>query len=302
MIAIDLGSNTIRFLSYDCASGVSQKVSETIVRTAEGMHETGKIGDAALERIVTAIKEAKNAMDFSGPVAAVCTAAFRNASNQQEALKRLETAAGVRFKVIDPETEGYLTSLAVFKAASKVQPIKRLWMLDVGGASTELAYTDGVKTVSKSFDLGIVTAAEKYKSSERMLSGYRKTFEEIREFMADMRHAFKSPQMLAATSGTPTTMAAMKLGMTYKNYDREKVNGTELTLPDMEKSYRKLLGSEKAAREELVGVGREDLIMAGILLVKEIQTMSGFERCTVFDDGLREGLAIAGCKELAGKK
>ena len=48
----------------------------------------------------------------------------------------------------------------------------------------------------------------------------------------------------------------------------------------------------------VVGLGREDLIIAGILIYKEIFEATGFNDCTVFDDGLREGLAIAVCKKI----
>jgi len=48
-------------------------------------------------------------------------------------------------------------------------------------------------------------------------------------------------------------------------------------------------------RETTVGVGRSDLIAAGILIYKQIFNCVEFKSCIVIDDGLREGLALDSC-------
>jgi len=58
------------------------------------------------------------------------------------------------------------------------------------------------------------------------------------------------------------------------------------------------LALEIPERQRLVGVGREDLIAAGILIFAEIFRILGRERCVVIDDGLREGAALERCEEL----
>jgi exopolyphosphatase/guanosine-5'-triphosphate,3'-diphosphate pyrophosphatase len=51
----------------------------------------------------------------------------------------------------------------------------------------------------------------------------------------------------------------------------------------------------KTQRELAVGVGRDDLIIAGILIYKEIFDIVGIDECIVIDDGLREGIALEYC-------
>jgi len=49
-------------------------------------------------------------------------------------------------------------------------------------------------------------------------------------------------------------------------------------------------------REKLVGIGRGDLIVSGIMIFKEIFRLSGFSKCIVCDMGVREGVAFDYCK------
>ncbi len=45
-----------------------------------------------------------------------------------------------------------------------------------------------------------------------------------------------------------------------------------------------------------VGVGRSDLIAAGILIYKQLFNIVEFDSCIVIDDGLREGVALEACQ------
>ena len=48
-------------------------------------------------------------------------------------------------------------------------------------------------------------------------------------------------------------------------------------------------------REITVGVGRSDLIAAGILIYKQLFAIVELDSCVVIDDGLREGVALDHC-------
>ena len=81
MIAIDLGSNTLRVLQYDCKSGKQKAVFEKVVKTADGLAEHGIINNDTVKRVVAAIKKAQEQIDFStSPIKAVTTEAIRRAS------------------------------------------------------------------------------------------------------------------------------------------------------------------------------------------------------------------------------
>ncbi len=299
MIAIDLGSNTFRAVNIDCETFERIWEFEKVVRTAEGLNKTSMICEDALSRILQAIEELKSTHDFKPEeVIAVTTEAIRRAENSTEILNTIKEQSGIKFTVINGEDEAYFTTIAVRESLKKVTECKSFVLIDIGGGSTEVIFYEKEQIVSKSFPLGIVTMTEKYDSKELVSFNLPHECESIKEFIADMRaHGFK-PKQFIATAGTPTTIAAVKQGMNYKNYQYEKVNGHILEKTDLDIELSKLLRLPFKEREGLVGTGRADLIITGILIYKELYKLLGFRECMVIDDGLREGVALAKCRGL----
>lgn len=297
MTAIDLGSNTIRFLNFDCKTMKERAAYERIVRTAEGLHESGRVSDGALERILDAIDEAKTTIGLESPVKATATAAFRQATNAKEALAYLARKSGITFEIIDAKREADLAALAIFEIARTITPADSLLILDIGGASTEIMFKDQHHSDSLSFDIGIVTSANRYGEDEAaLIDSLQPMLERIDAFVSGIITAHGTPTAFAATAGTPTTLAALKNGMDYTTYDKARINGTMLSLKDISDTYSMLLNMDDETRDKLVGSKRGDLVMCGVVIFREIFKTIGYETCMVFDDGLREGIAIDACR------
>ena len=288
MIACDLGSNTLRIVELDCESGRRVREFERMVKTADGLHESGKINDKAVQRIITALEEAKAIFDLSSAYA-VTTAAVRMASNGAEVLHTIEEKTGVKFIMIAPEEEARLTRLAVSWRLKKLGYHDSFMLMDLGGGSTEI----GVGEASQSFDIGIVTMAQKYGSVKELKAHLHQELSTLFAYIQSL----PKPVLFVATAGTPTTIAAFKQGLDYAHYDVEKVNGTRLSLDDLDEALEKLLSMQPKERERWVGVGRDDLIVAGVLIVKAIMIEAGFKEMLVIDDGLREGVGLEMCQK-----
>ncbi len=291
MIAIDLGSNTIRFIEYDGI--VWGKSYEKIVRTAELLQSTNMICDNALVRILNAIDEAQTQLDFGNQdVVAVTTAAIRMASNQEDIIGKIFQHCGVRFRVIDGDREAKLTLLAVKNRLLQLQMNPEYFVLaDIGGGSTELIYYNDDTTKSISLPIGIVTMSEQAEGRER-LDCLLKDFEEKAALFFRSLDVQWENVRLVLTSGTPTTIAAYRSGMDYSNYDPAKINGSILTLDDCKQTYRELMTMDESMRSKYVGIGREQLIATGILMVEALFNSCGIQEAIVVDDGLREGVAL----------
>lgn len=287
MIAIDLGSNTIRFLASDGAQILYDK--QFVVRTAEGLAKSKRVCQNALLRVITAIHTAKNEFDFSDhKILAVTTETFRQAQNSAEALQTIYDQTGISFRVISPETEAALTAKAVALSATQRGLNEPFFVLDIGGASSEVIYFVSDQTQSISFPIGIVTTTEKNLSEReliRFLSDQLKTLDEFTQG--------KKPNHLIATAGTPTTLAAIKQGQNYFTYKKEQVNGTTLDIDEITSLYHKLLSLDTKAQIALVGDSRADLIITGSVMLREFVKKLGFTTCVVFDEGLREGVLQA---------
>jgi exopolyphosphatase/guanosine-5'-triphosphate,3'-diphosphate pyrophosphatase len=287
MIAIDLGSNTIRFIEFDGQNW--GKSFEKIVKTAECLNETGEIGEKALNRILDAIDEAKTKLNFSDQaVVGYTTAAMRLASNGDSVLAKIESKTGILFTIIDAHKEADLTLNAVQYRLKRLGIEPETFVLaDIGGASTELiCHSNGTaKTVS--LNMGIVTLSERASSSLPLQEVIALFTDNVREAIHEC-----TPDALVLTAGTPTTIAAYVLGMDYESYNPEKINGFRLPLKDCFRVYDELLAMDELSRAHYVGVGRENLIAAGILMVSSVYEALGREEAIIIDDGLREGIAL----------
>ncbi len=299
MIAIDLGSNTLRVLEYDCIHNRATAQFEKIVKTADKLASTGVIDHTAVDRIIYAIKEAQQQIDFHGQaVVAVTTEALRCAKNGTEVLARIAKETGVLFRIIDGEEEAHLTLLAVRERLKKLHHGADSFVLvDIGGGSTEIIFSYGDQSFSKSFPIGIVTIAQQYETLDRIIEVLPQEMLSMQMFCAEIFATRGQVDAFVSTAGTPTTVAAMKLGQTYATYDATKINGTSLKKEELDFYLQKLLDMPFEEREETVGTGRSDLIAAGILIFKQLHTILESDTCIVIDDGLREGVALDMCRK-----
>ena len=294
VIGIDLGSNTLRVLKYDCSLDKKVAEYEKIVRTAQNITMDGTVGKRAIEAVVEGLIEAKKRLDFSGcKIKAVTTEALRVAKNSQEVLQEIKEKTGINFEIISPKTEALLTLNAVKKRLELLGINNDFILIDIGGGSTEISFFIKGEIITKSFKLGIVTVANIAKDLNDIKDLIDKKSKDIKEFVKDFD--IKNLEFVA-TAGTPTTIAAMKLGLTYETYNPNLVNGVILEFSDLDFYLEKLLNMSKKDREIAVGVGRDDLIVAGVLILRKIYEILNKDKAIIVDDGLKEGVALLLCK------
>ncbi|WP_300361711.1 phosphatase [Hydrogenimonas sp.] len=303
MIGIDLGSNTFRAVELSCENLEVTGRYEKIVRTADGMVETGRISPDAVERVVEAAREASKVLDFSQPVVAVTTEAIRRAENGEEVLEEIRRRTGLSFRIVSGEEEAQLTLLAVRIRLQKLGlEHEDFVMVDIGGGSTEVVFVAKDTVTVRSFPVGIVTMAQRYGTLRRIEAALAERMKPVEAFVKEAKERGMRPKLFVSTAGTPTTVAAMKRGMDYASYDGSKINGTSLVREDLRVQLQRLLSLDVEERRRLVGVGREDLIAAGIMIFDRLYEILGFEEAVVIDDGLREGAAIFECLRQRGSE
>lgn len=293
---IDLGSNSFRVLIYDCLKNRILDEYNEVVGTADGLNDTGLISNEAQDRVINAIEKSIEKLKYD-PKNAICvtTAAMRMAKNSQDVLVKIEKETGVVFQIIDGEEEARLTLLAV-KYALKRENINssKFILLDIGGGSTEIIVNDGDDFKSKSFNFGIVTLTQRYFSKEELILQLEEYKKEIKEFLNSTKAALNE-YTFVATAGTPTTIAAVKLGQDFFHYDKDKVNGTIVNLNDLQDCLNIFKHSDNDTIARLVGRGRVEFIEVGVYIYKAIFEVLNKNESIVLDDGLREGVAVNYC-------
>ncbi len=296
-VGIDIGSNSLRVVKIDCSSKEKLAEFERVVRTAEVLEQEEVISKDALDRIIAALKEAKEKIGFDSDVKAVATAAFRRAKNGKAAADTICEATGISVEIIDEEQECYYSAVGVEYGLERAgKRVEKFLLADIGGGSTEIILKSRSRLLFQSFPLGILTTIARYKSKEEIVFGIKKQMRSIREFLQDSFEFFGKPKIFVGTGGTPATVAALKLGMEYATYDAKRVSGSTIEMSDIQEAYRRLLRLAPQQRAQLVGTGREDAIMAGLVILEELCRIAGFKEMVVVDEGVREGVALELCK------
>ncbi len=284
-------------IGFDCEKNCFTGEYEKIVKTAELLHSDGIIGPASVQRILEGFKEASAVFDFKNePCVAVTTEAMRRASNSNDVLETIYAKTGIRFEVIGAHKEADLTLLAVDRRLEKLGFRGSFVLIDIGGASTEIIFKKGNLSESKSFPVGIVTMASQYPSRESLAENLLSELSQIKAYADDYYQREGKPDFFVATAGTPTTIAAFNQGMKYDDYDVQRINGSTLDYFGCVSALEKLLELGFDERASYVGVGREDLIISGVMIYASFFRLLDYESSVIIDDGLREGLAIWACE------
>ena len=297
IVTIDLGSNSFRVLKYDCKNHKIISEYNEVVGMADGLVDTGIISKEAIQRVINAISHSIEVLKYNSQNAiCVTTAAMRKASNNKEVLEYLKEKVGTNFSIIDGNEEARLTLLAV-KYALKREKInsEKFVLLDIGGGSTEIIINTNDNYKAHSFDFGIVTMTQRFLNHGDLKNDLENKKQEIKSFLNSLNIEDLKDYSFVATAGTPTTIAAIKLGQDFFSYDRNIVNGTVVNLEDMANCLQILRNSSKEDITKLVGRGRVDFIEVGIYIYKMIFEVLGKNESIVLDDGLREGVAINYC-------
>ena len=296
VVSIDLGSNSFRVLKYDCKNHKIVAEYNQVVGTADGLVDTGLISQEAQQRVIKALKKSIEVVDYNPSKAvAVTTAAMRKASNNQEVLKNFEEQTGVKFTIIDGNEEARLTLLSV-KYALKREKIdsSNFILLDIGGGSTEIIVNTNNEYKANSFDFGIVTMTQEFLKYDDLHNDLKNRKIQVKKYLDSLNVNLKD-YTFVATAGTPTTIAAVKLGQDFFSYDRQTVNGTIVNLKDLEDCLSIFDTCSKEEITKLVGSGRVEFIQVGIYIYRAIFEVLGKNESIVLDDGLREGVALNAC-------
>jgi exopolyphosphatase/guanosine-5'-triphosphate,3'-diphosphate pyrophosphatase len=95
---------------------------------------------------------------------------------------------------------------------------------------------------------------------------------------------------LVGVAGTVTTLCSVLQALPV--YDATRVHGATMLLDEIDALLVRLAGLTVAERQRLPGMEpkRADVIVAGGIVVAEAMRLTGFDRLTVSDRGVRWGL------------
>lgn len=306
--SIDIGTNTLRLLIAEIDNKKFKAVflKRIITRLGGDFKEDIGIAASAQEKTIKALELFSEKIREYGvkEVKAVATSVVRRAKNREAFLKNVLERTGIDVKVISGDEEARLSLLGVLSVIKDAR--KKCLVVDIGGGSSEFIATDNGKMLGAwSMEMGVVHLTENYLKTDPPTGHELNAMEnEIKEVIANLKDlmsqslpsafSLEPSALFVGTAGTITTLAAIDQGL--EKYAPEKINNYILSCGAIKKIYRHLASLPLKQREEILSLekGREDIIIPGAAIVLKAMEGFGFDKITVSDAGLLEGILLDG--------
>jgi exopolyphosphatase/guanosine-5'-triphosphate,3'-diphosphate pyrophosphatase len=293
---IDVGSNSTRLLIADVDGGVAVTERQSrVTRLGRGVDLSGQLADEAIEAACTAIGDYVTICGESGVerVAAIATSAVRDASNGSAFVAELRERFALSARVLNGEEE----ARATYRGATAEHPPERpTLVIDIGGGSTEMIVGSGTEIgFHTSLQAGVV------RHTERHIAGDPPTAVELEALAGDIRtliaegragHDEAVATAGIAVAGTPTSLAAVELGL--EPYDPSRVHGHVLSLEKIQHQLSSFASAPLAERAAIPGLhpDRAPTIIAGCVILIEAMRAFDLDRIQASEHDILYGMAL----------
>lgn len=308
LAGVDIGTLTCRLLIARVSEEgrlTELRSDRRIVRLGEGVDRYHALRPDAMDRVISALLEWRKVIEtypVDGEIA-VATSAVRDAKNRDEFLGRIKRETGFEVELISGEEEARRTMLGI--KAGLPDGVSSVLGLDIGGGSTEFILDrPGRAPIVRSIDIGVVRLTERMllhdppteRERQAAYEMIKKETEQVRAWLGDFSGA-----TFVGTAGTITTLAAM--AQQLPAYEPARIHNYALNLATVQKLEQDLCSRTKTQRRGMPGLeaGREDVIVAGVLILRTVMETLGYQECLVSDYGLREGILIDLARRLTAR-
>jgi exopolyphosphatase / guanosine-5'-triphosphate,3'-diphosphate pyrophosphatase len=296
---VDIGTNSTRLLVAEVeGEAVAELDRRTIVtRLGEGLEATGRLADAATERVSNALAEYREAIDGAGAerVVGVATSAMRDADNGPDFRDEIERRFGIDARTISGDDEARLT----FLGATAGRQVGALTLvIDIGGGSTE--YVTGRPGADPGFHVS--TRMGSVRQTERHLHSDPPNEAELAALSEDARAIVEGNvpagvrelvESGIAVAGTATSLAA--IDQELDPYDPERVHGYRLGQAACERLLVRLAELPLERRRAVTGLhpDRAPTIVAGAGILLESMRACGLGEIEISERDILHGAALA---------
>jgi exopolyphosphatase / guanosine-5'-triphosphate,3'-diphosphate pyrophosphatase len=296
---VDIGTNSTRLLVAEVAGEAVTELDRrtTTTRLGEGLEATGRLADAAAERVSSALTEYRDAIDALGAerVVGVATSAMRDAENGPAFRDEIERRFGIDARTISGDEESRLTFLG---ATAGREVGAQTLVIDIGGGSTE--FVTGRPGAEPDFHIS--TRMGSVRQTERHLPSDPPAAAELAALAEDARAIVEGNvpagvrervESGIAVAGTATSLAA--IDQELDPYDPERVHGYRLGQDACERMLARLVELPLERRREVPGLhpDRAPTIVAGTGILLESMRACGLDEIEVSERDILHGAALA---------
>ena len=287
--SIEIGTNSIRMLIAQKGKPDSPLKpvlrKRVITRLGEDFNkkEIGTIKPGPLDRSISALKDFFGiASQFGVPCPiVVATGVVRDAVNRNDFITLIAERLGHNVRIISGEEEADLTCKGMLSSLNHRR--EPLIFFDLGGGSTEFISANDKERKSISIELGVVILTEDYlitdpPKDEEIHQLSNRIEDTLKTRLDSLKEIGKRKFSVVGTGGTVVTLSKIIHGIGEDDSTEAKINGLVIREKDVGLLFEKMRGMPEAERLNIKGleIGREDIILAGTLMV--IKIMDYFEK------------------------
>lgn len=296
---VDLGTNTTRLLVAEVTGGAVRELERRteITRLGEAVDATGRLADAAKDRVRATLADYREPIDRHGAerTVAVATSAMRDAEDGEQFRGELSERFGIDAKTISGQEEARLTFLGATNGVA--EGAGPALVLDIGGGSTE--FVVGRPGAEPEFDVS--TKAGSVRQTERHLEDDPPSPESLQELAGEVREIIRTEvpdgvragvEEGIAVAGTATSLAA--ISQELEPYAPARVHGFRLELGEAERILAMLATLPLDERREVRGLhpDRAPTIVAGAVILVESMRAFGLDSMTTSEADILHGAAL----------
>ncbi|WP_309121471.1 Ppx/GppA family phosphatase [Paenibacillus sp.] len=291
---IDIGSNSIRLVVYECtASGAYRVIDETkeSARLSERLDKDGRIAESDMQYITDTLRRFQLLCEHHGAsrIRAVATAAVRNSPDSARIARELTERTGLAVEVLSGAEEARLGFIGMINAID----IKDGFVIDIGGGSTEvLLFRDRAVLKSVSFPFGAVNTMKRF--------GKNGDIDEAaaQAIVRTVEDAARDEPWIASAPGLPlvglggTIRSLCKVDQRDRKYSLPITHHYQMTEESVDEWLSRLAGAKLEQRKRIEGLSKDraDIIVPGLLILHTLFRLCGASHYVISGSGLRDGV------------
>lgn len=301
LAAIDIGTNSFHMVIVTIEPGktkfkVVDKVKES-VRLGSGSTDMKFLSQEAINRGIETLRRFKKIADaYDAPVRAIATSAVREALNQNDFVRRVQSELEIKIEIASGFEEARMIYLGILQAL----PIhdKTMLMMDIGGGSTE--YLVGRKReilYDNSLKLGAIRLTQKFFMDHELSNS---SVDECREFVEGSLNPVvrmvKKERYSVVVGSSGTILAIAKIIRLQRgDFSDNSLNGFSFTAKELFRVVDELCNAKTVKqRMKISGLdpARADIILGGAIILEQSFRLLGIKEMTVSEFALREGIIL----------